>query len=128
MPYTDLNYGSRTIQITTTSTYMATDQPQLNTFLDKLRLLESKVGLSKVEIKLVPSVPRKFKYTITLLDGKMWKQDLVIPIDGSEDSMTFNVNSLWLSSELEFHREIRLSIISLIRFVPDLEDIEVNYI
>lgn len=128
MPSTTINSPDRTVAIKTTTTIVSPDNPRLVQILDKLKLLEARLDLLKVEVKKDNVNPIKFRYTITLQDARLWKQNLYIPINGTEDYMNFNVNDSWLSSELEFHRELRLSIVLLVKFIPDLEDLIVNYL
>jgi hypothetical protein len=81
--------------------------------MEALAALRAAIPLASLLIK--QTAPEEYRYEFTSMTGKAWKQMLRVPADGSEASMTFDVEQYWKVSEFTPHREMRDAVINAIR-------------
>lgn len=125
MPLTELKNEIRTVEVNSVSTDISTDNPRITQVLDACNIFHTWIAVDKITFELESGI--KFKYQVNLLDGRKWKQDIFIPV-GQEEYMTFNVSDQWKFTESSKQSLLREALITLIKFIPDVTKIEIDFI
>lgn len=73
------------------------------------------LGLTEIMLLERPATPLTFDLTITHVDGRIWRQAMVLASQLDTDpTITFNVSPGWRLSEILFTRPIREELLKLI--------------
>ena len=115
MAKTKLNTNGFDFEITTPDALSPSAPP----FGDVLKLvrqlgdLYAAVSLSEFKVDQDATDPTKFSYRMTAVDGRVWKQDLLVGVP--DTAMTFDVPDSWTLSEFVPNRVVRDTVDVLLR-------------
>lgn len=94
-------------------------------FLKNIKTFKASVDLTHLIVNQKNNLV-DYKYEFTLQDGRIWKQEITVPVNGDPASMTFNVTAKWKLSEFMGNRSLRDVVILMIQSYK-VTKIEVSY-
>ena len=115
MPYKIvLNCFHRETEIVGNSPLVSNDAKVLE-FLTVLENLHQALPLKSFDLKQKGDpADNKYSYEFKTVDGRAWKQTLVVPPLPAVPSMSFDINNLFTQTEFGPHRSVRDVVIVLI--------------
>lgn len=93
-----------------------TNSQDARDLLDSLASLNAAIPLKKFDVERDAADAELYSYRFEASDGRRWRQNVRVPVDGSEPSMDFDtMGDLWRLSEFAPHRAVREKTVALIK-------------